>query len=190
VQDHRTIREIEPLVFGLKALNRKENLRLLYRRLKGHLHSRATGKKCWVSRQQYENFFKFTFIRNPWSRVFSWYSNVMRDSVLQRDFGVPLDCSFQQFVRRHLNQEALRPQLFWLLNHAGRIPLNFIGRFERLEKDFNHVCDILGFEDKSLPELNMGDGRSYVGYYDAESIDIVAERYRGEIEYFDFWFGE
>lgn len=45
------------------------DLRPVYRRLKNVLR----GKGWPASRRQYNTYFKFAFVRNPWARVVSWY---------------------------------------------------------------------------------------------------------------------
>lgn len=189
VQDHRTIREIEP--FSLAHLGRlcqQENLYLSLKRIYNLLKGRRT-----VSREMYNAYFKFTFVRNPWSRVFSWYGDIMRNDVQRRRFGVPDNCLFKDFLNNHINKWFLRSQLFWIMNIKGENPMDFIGRFERLEKDFFHVCDVLGIEDKSLPiihQLIVGVGQHYTQFYDDEMKENVAQKYKDEIALFKFEFGE
>ena len=33
----------------------------------------------------------------------------------------------------------LKPQTFWLENYSGQIDLDFIGKFECLQKDFEYI---------------------------------------------------
>ena len=84
----------------------------------------------------------------------------------------------------------LRSQLFWITDFKGKVPLNFIGRYESLEKDFSHVGNILGLEDKSLPKLLSGGNPHYPQFYNGETRNLVAEIYAEEIDFFKFKFGE
>lgn len=189
VQDHRTIREIEPLPAS-KWLQSQ-----YWPSLKGRAKS-IVKQRRYVSAQHYQNYYKFTFVRNSWSRAYSWYRNVLRGPQHQRKLNVAPDCSFQTFISHHLdNNWALQSQLDWITDAQGNIPLDFIGRFEHLKQDFAQVCQAIGMDDPSLPELlkvNHGNGANlhYTEAFDAESKDIIARVFKDEIKYFNFEFGE
>lgn len=186
VQDHRTIRQIEPFSLSqIAQLYQKENLYVGYRKIIDRVKRQSS-----VSRKQYNSYYKFTFVRNSWARVFSWYKGVMRDDILKNALGVANDCSFKEFLNKHMNQYHLRSQLFWIKNWKGEIEMDFIGHFERLEEDFAHVCNVVGIENKSLPQMLIGSGKSYTEFYDTEMKDAIARRYREEIDLFKFKFGE
>lgn len=187
IQDHRTIREIEPisLLNYLGCIYKPDNRYWLVKRIKN-----LAKRQGAVSRGKYNSYFKFAFVRNSWSRVFSWYSSVMRDKILKKELGVSDNCTFNNFLKNHMEQWALKPQLFWLMNKNGEIPLDFIGRFERLQKDFSHVADVLNIKNESLPKRNIGTGQHYTQFYDDETIKAVARIYKDEIELFKFEFGE
>jgi hypothetical protein len=186
VQDHRTIREIEPYSLShIAQLYQKENIYLEIRKIVNLLK-----RKSSVTRKQYNSYFKFTFVRNSWSRALSWYRGIMRDDVLKRGLDIPDDCSFREFLNSSIDQFHLKSQLSWIKNRKGEIEMDFIGRYSRLEEDFAHICDVLGIENKGLPRMLIGDGQHYTEFYDDEMKDVIAERYREEIDLFKFEFGE
>jgi len=186
VQDHRTIREIEPYSLShIMQLFQKKDRSLEIRKIVNFLKRKST-----VTRKQYNSYFKFTFVRNSWSRALSWYKGVMHDDVLKRGLNIPDDCSFKDFLNRSIEQFHLKSQLFWIKNKKGKIEMDFIGRYSRLEEDFAHVCKALGIENKDLPRMLIGDGQHYTDFYDDQTKDIIAERYREEIDLFKFEFGK
>ncbi len=184
VQDHRTIRQLEP------QPDPQGPLRRLREEIAGF--NKPPRQPGTVTPRQYRSYFKFTFVRNPWARAFSWYRNVMDDERHQSKIGVPSGCSFKEFLENHGDQFALRPQTHWILDRSGNNPLDFTGRFERLRDGFTHVSEKLGLSDAVLPTLMVrpGEQPSYVPYYDGELIDLIALRYREEIEMFDYRFGD
>jgi hypothetical protein len=186
VQDHRSISEIEPvslvdLTRACVGLDPSSLIRLLKKLLKDNLTNYS---------QRYDTYFKFSFVRNPWARVFSWYKNVMRDEHHKRRFGVNEHCTFKEFITNHLDQGELKPQLHWLIDKKGNMPFDFIGRFENLANDFSYVADKIGLKNKTLPKLVSGDGKSYTDVYEPEMIDIVSKKYKDEIDLFKFEYGK
>ena len=188
VQDHRTIREIEKSFFtnSFTGFCNGDIIRHFKRRLK----NRKRGNQ-YISRRHYNDYFKFTFVRNSWSRVYSWYQNLMRDEIHKRNLGVSDGCSFREVLEKYPDHWGLNSQLYWITNEKGKIPLDFIGRFENLEDDFAHVCNVIQLKDKSLPKLIVSkNSKPYTQFYDDHTKRIVSEKYADEISFFNFKFGE
>ena len=102
-QDHRSIREIAPIP-GLSALNSSKNILELCKRFMPSNPNDSSNprNKYTVSKEQFNDYFKFTIVRNPWDRVFSWYRNVMRDEVHLAKYGISSDCIFSDFLKTNL----------------------------------------------------------------------------------------
>ena len=186
VQDHRPISDIEPI--SMRELARS-CLFLDTAALKKQIKKALTDKKTNL-KQCYGTYFKFSFVRNPWARVFSWYKNVMRDEHHKRRFKVDDNCSYKDFLHKHLDQWELKPQLYWLLDKEGNMPLDFVGKFENLKNDFCFVANKIGLRDYELPKLIAGDGQHYARFYDVEMEKLIYTKYKDEIDYFNFRFGE
>lgn len=186
VQDHRPISAIEPLTFNdLAQTCFRGELFLLRRQIK-----KVIQDKRFNFYQAYKKYFKFTFVRNPWARVFSWYQNVMRDEFHQKRFSLDQNCTFKDFLDSHIGQFEIKPQLHWILDKNKRMPMDFIGRFENLRQDFDYVADRIGLKKYSLPTLIQGSGEKYIQHYDSKMRDHVFRFYQEEIKMFKFEYGE
>ena len=80
---------------------------------------------------------RFTFVRHPLDRLVSMWAFIKiqpHDSILKGN--VTADTTFDEFVRMDLKNDLTYPQMCWL-----DAPVDFIGRFERLEYDFAKLSD-------------------------------------------------
>jgi len=80
-------------------------------------------------------------------------------------------------------------QISWIIGKDGRLLVDFVGRYERLEEDFEKICSILGIR-KKLPHKNVTRHLNYTEYYDSRTIEIVKEKYRRDVEFLGYDFCE
>lgn len=185
VRDHRTVREIEPFRPGHLASLVNPADPYLYRHWRNHLKGKSAPTAA-----QYADYYKFTFVRNSWSRVYSWYRNVTTNERHRRRIGLTGRPTLAEFLRNHGDEWGLRSQLYWIRDSRGGLPYDRIGRFENLQADFDLIGKDLGLDDPTLPRMNVGGGGRYTEAYDDASIDLVARRYAEEIALFGFVYGE
>jgi len=134
------------------------------------------------------NYFTFTFVRNPWDRLVSAYCYLMQGGRNRFDVQDKLkylgNCSFRECVLRLddiREQQHFQYMSYWLPRHV-----DFVGKFERLQEDFNVVCDRIGLKHIELPHVNRGLHNDYKSYYDDETWEIVANKYAGDIQRFGY----
>ena len=96
-----------------------------------------------------------------------------------REFVIKYESVFDEFKSMHWQN-----QINWNVDR-----LDFMGRFENLQEDFNIVCDKIGIPRKQLPHKNSTKHKHYTEYYDDETKQIVAKTYAKDIEYFGYKFG-
>ena len=65
--------------------------------------------------------------------------------------------------------------------------MDFVGKFENLQNDFNIVCDKIGIDRKKLPWKFKGRGlKSYFDFYEKETIQLINEKYEIDFEKFGY----
>lgn len=146
-------------------------------------------KRNEIGTRIFQSYFKFGFVRNPWDRVVSMYE---RREGLQ----IGRNMTFEEFVDwvQFASSTCIHPvphrnQFDWFVDPHGNVLVDFIGRFENLEQDWARIAEKLGI-DKPLPHENRNPRRSrhYTEYYTARTRDLVAERFRVDIEFFGYDF--
>jgi len=148
----------------------------------------------------FDGAYKFTFVRNPWDRLVSAYYYLQDDkrSVFDRQqaAGSILNySSFEAFVmefmpRGDLNAFIHLKEQHLFLRLPGRgIGVDFVGRFERLNEDFDLIAKRLG-KDVALEHRNASALRKsdYREIYTPQMIDVVAKAYARDISYFGYDF--
>jgi chondroitin 4-sulfotransferase 11 len=158
----------------------------------------------------FPELFSFTFVRNPWDRLVSCYRDKIAGEVhgftastirpgvadcLARYDAFEADMTFEDFVTVVASiadsdaDEHFRSQHTFVMNRSKKIGIDFVGRFEHLEHDFEHVERHLGMPKSSLPHLQaVNNPVHYAEYYSVGTRDKVAERYRTDIEVFNYKF--
>ncbi|RLE01334.1 MAG: hypothetical protein DRJ13_07130 [Bacteroidetes bacterium] len=163
-------------------------------------HMKAYTYQLIFPKRIFENYYKFAFVRNPWDRLASAYMFMKGGGAHEKDRlwserTLTKYDSFESFVKNGLrNQEIqdwphFRPQVDFLRGQNGMIELDFIGRFENLQQDFNHVRDHLGLSGELLFINKTKIKREpYQTYYSDESREITARVYKEDIEVFNYKF--
>ena len=142
------------------------------------------------------DYFKFTFCRNPWDKAVSEWCYMQKHpmTIKAKSAFSRYGRSFESFVKNNLISYANPKHSFaqHRLLDAGKYKstVDFIGRFENIQEDWNLICDKLNIQRFNLPHKNKTNHKHYTEYYDEETKQIVAEKYAKDIEYFGYKFGE
>jgi hypothetical protein len=125
----------------------------------------------------------FAVIRNPWDRVVSMYSFIIKIHVKY--------CSkltFEEFINKIIktmtfgNHKLSTPQIRWI--EPG---VTHLLRFENLDNDFKNIQDIFQCYEP-LPFNNKSDHEHYRTYYNDETRRAVTEMFKEDIEAFGYEF--
>ena len=81
------------------------------------------------------------------------------------------------------------PQYTFIAEPNGKVKLDFIGRFENLANDFEHICSRLE-KPSTLKHKNptRSKHKDYRSYYNARTIDIVSRLYAKDNKLFSYEF--
>lgn len=190
--DHRPIRAIEQGDFSLAAaFSSYENFTEFRRRLRAYYKSKPNPmKNLQVSAEQYQDFYKYTFVRNPWARAYSMYKHIMREEHKRKRYKMDAlkDNSFKGFLDAYMGKKDIMPQTYWIKDFNGNIAMDYIGRFENLQGDFETICSNMKIETPKLPHIYKGTKDDYRQHFDQAMIDAIDKCYQEEIDLFGYTF--
>tara|TARA_R110000824_G_scaffold158320_1_gene332120 strand:+ start:4639 stop:5319 length:681 start_codon:yes stop_codon:yes gene_type:complete len=135
--------------------------------------------------EEWDEYYKFTFIRNKYDLLVSSYHYDRVASLA--------GCSFEDFLKNHVNGESCwYPKYdFWIDQHFlttidDKPIFDFIGNFSNYSRDLASVCSQIKIPREEIKK-NIGrydKKKEYNSYYTAELKFIVDNKFAKEIKYF------
>ena len=132
----------------------------------------------------WDEYFKFGFVRNPWDRELSNY--FFNGGKLKP----PEDVSFKEFLNVHLFKGGQInitniPQCDYLID------VNYVARFENYIEEVKYLFNRIDVPmPQPLMHINKTEHKPYWEYYDDADIIKVEEWYKKDIEMYNYEFGE
>jgi hypothetical protein len=169
-----------------------------YRKIGQHVD--ALTIKSREPEEVWNNYFKFSIVRNPWDRALSFFFWDQRKNPAtkpRKRFYHYLGVPFNEFaiVKGHFANFMKARGLenndrFYVID--DQLCVDFVIRYEHLEKDFNEVCRRIGVPASGLPHLKTGirkQARHFTEYFDDETRSIVADLHKNDLRFFgyEFW---
>jgi|TARA_R110002153_G_scaffold9038_5_gene37780 hypothetical protein len=130
------------------------------------------------------DYFTFAFTRNPWSLAVSYYlyANKIKETAWADGAWA------KEVMSKTFGEFAQSEQL---IQSNFIVPgVDFVGKIENLQEDFDIVCDRIGMNRVKLSHINKTRHKHYTEYYDDQSQDSIAQRCEEDIEKFNYKFGE
>ena len=115
----------------------------------------STAKTLYA--EYWDDYFKFSFVRNPWSRMLSMskFANFYGCKIKHGKLDVKDYFTKFKDIEIDPRSESLGEEVDPVKNAVYLNILNeeidFIGRFENLQQDFGVVCDKIGIPRQQLP---------------------------------------
>lgn len=140
----------------------------------------------------FEDYYKFTIIRNPWDRAVSLWASKFKNkgwsfvqflNIIENKDQKILD---KVFINHNIGRSMIRPQHdFVFINNKNM--LDKVYRFEDFENSVEHIKNKLGFE-KEIEKINASKRTHYSDYYNEKTKRQIEKIYKKDIITFDYSF--
>jgi hypothetical protein len=116
--------------------------------------SEYINKKFDMDDDKWKNYYKFTFIRNPYDRLFSSWKYCVKKKRYFSSFKEYIFTDYKTFEneidfnnKNYIYLHGFITQHEQLVNKYKRLEINHIGRFEKINDDLNIILNNLGIKE-------------------------------------------
>jgi hypothetical protein len=165
----------------------------------------------WTPTEVFDSLYKFCFVRNPWDLQVSVWRYAVKNVGLNIDFKSYIKWKFidntnildyYKFVNDREEQDKSLiqnawylhrvPQVYYMVGEQGNLMVDYVGRLETIDSDMEFLSNKLDLDIQFVPKINITNynNESYKDYYDEETIRIIGNRFKMDIELFGYDFEE
>lgn len=137
-----------------------------------------------------EDYFIFSLVRNPFTRLASWYEHQKRNGKFQ---------SFSNFIKTIDPLDFLFFSQEYYLYHGKTLnkEVSFVGKYENFNEDINFIANKIGITNYNIPHINrsmmweihpnLNSYKLYKQYYNEDWMkEWVREKYKNDFTLFNY----
>ena len=150
-----------------------------------------------VTKEQWNKYYKFTFVRNPWDRAYSdylWMQKELNVIGSFRDFLMKKGIFYKYLTDdsniKYRGDHLLRQTDYF--DFTGKLKVDFIGRFEDFSNDINEILSALNIDKTFNFYINKSNNRQehYSKFYNFKNKKCVSKIYEKDISLLNYKFDE
>ncbi|MCK5525337.1 MAG: sulfotransferase family 2 domain-containing protein [Thiomargarita sp.] len=147
----------------------------------GNGHIKCTEIQPFLEQNTWNNYFKFTIVRNPYDRFISYCFFMNREDITFKKYA--LERMKKIIVNKKVHQNLwFIPQYHFITDNNGELMVDFVGKYENLVNAHQHICTKIGIPSEQLPRINRSIHNNYAEYYDDELRQAVFEFYQPDFD--------
>lgn len=196
MQEAREVHESEEGIIGFRGVYKGE--KKWYNHMSAKLIKEQIGDEIW------DDYFKFTIIRNPYPKQISGWSQFIKNRATRKSklkgclnhphlflkylMGQGESASFQQWI---LDGNKVWDRDKYMID--DEVAVDFFIEYENLERDLKKVCQKLdiNYDQYKLPQFKTGyrsKNTPSAAYYDKRTRAIIERQFDWEIKRFNYAF--
>lgn len=162
-----------------------------------HATSKQLIETNLITQENWDSYFKFTFVRNPWDRAYSDYLWIKSDRRLKGSFHdyIAKQGKFEKVLTDNSNKSyrgdhSLLQTDFYTPD--GQFQMDFVGRFENLQEDFAYVKAQLGISDGIIKHEKKNTIRAehYSSFYTSSKKRVADIKFEKDIQLLNYSYDE
>lgn len=139
-----------------------------------------------IGKEAFDSYFSFAFVRNPWDWQVSLYKFMLKNKAHHQHELIKSLGSFDEYIKWRCAEEV-RFQKDFICSEDGELLVDFVGRFENINADFETICSRIGIS-VSLPKMNISNTKPYQQFYNEETKELVRKAFDTDITLFEYDF--
>jgi hypothetical protein len=134
--------------------------------------------------EQFDGFFKFAFVRNPFDRFISFCAFMTR---VEKQFEKDPHKVMAFFIQNPpWHRIQFQPQNSFITDADGKLLTDYVGRVEEMQRSYDEIAARIGVPTTTLEKVNASERRDYRAYYTPELVEGVARLYARDLELFGY----
>lgn len=163
-----------------------------------HIHAQPLKKYI----HNFEDYYLFSFVRNPWDRMLSLYSYLIQKqshrlheiilnfnaSDWYNGFNHWLTCENYFVIDSYYNNcIQKRSQSEYLFDDNGNLLVDFVGKLENINEDYPLLANKINLP-VNINKLNESKHSAYTDVYTSYSKEFILKWHYKDIKYFNYSF--
>lgn len=175
---HKCIFTHVPKTAGTTVEKMFENAGEAYCGVEKHVKASAMRTKY---PKEWETYFKFSIVRNPWDRIYSvWYQRTDRSQI-----SLPFKAFLKSLPRKQ--DDLTYSQNSWV-QIKGSLAMDKVWRFENRDEMFTDIIKMFSLPSEIPHVYKMENKPPFTDVYDEESVAIVERLYADDIKTWGYSF--
>ena len=149
-------------------------------------HVKASEIVDKIGIEEFNRYFSFAFVRNPWDWQVSLYSYALKNKNHHQHEQTKSFLTFDHYIEWRCKNEV-RLQSDCIYSESNQLLVDFVGRYENIASDFEIVCKKLKIKT-SLQKINVSNTRNFREFYTLDSLEMIREAYEKDIQLLNYEF--